>query len=113
MCSYPIWRLYSIFFVGQAFFCPFPTLNAQATATTEAGGVLNNFVISQFPGSGRSSIQAIATDIDGNIYVAGTTSSPDLPVTNATQPQLGASRIIPSPTAATPCPNVSNPPAHV
>jgi len=113
MRSYPNLRLYSILVVGQALVCTFPTLNAQATATAEAGGVLNKFVISQFPGSGRSSIQAIATDIDGNIYVAGTTSSPDLPLTNATQPQLGESRIMRSLDGGVTWVKIANPPFDV
>jgi hypothetical protein len=47
-----------------------------------------------FAGSGQESIQAMAADAHGNIYVAGTTSSPDFPVKNAEQPQFGDSRMM-------------------
>ena len=46
-------------------------------------------VVAKFAGSGTESIQAMATDSAGNIYVAGTTSSADFPVLNSTQPFSG------------------------
>ncbi len=55
---------------------------------------MKHLTIASFPGSGQNSIQSIATDSDGNVYVAGATSSPDLPVKNAAQPQLGEARIL-------------------
>ena len=41
-----------------------------------------------FGGSGRDSGNAIALDSKGNIYIAGSTSSADLPVKKAAQPEL-------------------------
>ena len=63
-------------------------------AAPDPGGVLRRLSIASFPGSGQNSIQAIATDSGGSVYVAGTTSSPDLPVKNAAQPAFAESRIL-------------------
>jgi hypothetical protein len=56
--------------------------------------VLGGLSIASFGGSGQNSIQASAADSSGNIYLAGTTSSPDFPVKNAVQPSFGESRIM-------------------
>ncbi len=66
-------------------------LHAQSV---EPGGVLRNMVTARFAGSGSESIQAIATDADGYVYVAGTTSSPDLPMKNAAQQSMGESALM-------------------
>ncbi len=50
--------------------------------------------IASFAGSGTDSIQAMATDSAGNLYVAGTTSSLDFPVKAAWQPHMGDSRVM-------------------
>lgn len=42
-----------------------------------------------FAGKGLDQGRAVAVDASGNIYVAGSTTSPDFPVTNALQPQAG------------------------
>ena len=42
-------------------------------------------------GSGQDAATAIAADAAGNIYVAGWSTSPDLPVTGAAQPRIGGS----------------------
>jgi photosystem II stability/assembly factor-like uncharacterized protein len=47
-----------------------------------------------FAGSGQETIQAMTADASGNIYVAGTTSSPDFPVQNAAQAQIGDWRLM-------------------
>jgi Beta-propeller repeat len=49
-----------------------------------------------FQGSGASSIQALAADEAGNIYVAGTTAASDLPMKNAMQPQIGEAPLVSS-----------------
>jgi hypothetical protein len=67
---------------------PLAMLDAQ-TGSSDAGGVLRALTVTQFAGSGAQSIQAMTSDAAGNIYVAGTTSSPDLPVRNAAQPTIG------------------------
>jgi uncharacterized protein (TIGR03437 family) len=58
------------------------------------GGVLRHLSFASFTGSGQTSIQSVATDTAGNVYVAGTTSSSDLPVENAAQPVFGEARIL-------------------
>jgi hypothetical protein len=55
-------------------------------APLEAGVVLPRLTIASFGGSGTNSIQALATDAEGNVLVAGTTSSPNFPTKNAFQP---------------------------
>jgi Beta-propeller repeat len=71
-----------------------PAVTAPVPATSDAGGVLSGLTIASFTGSGQTSIQAVATDSSGNIYVTGTTSSTDFPVKNAAQPVFGESRIL-------------------
>src|SRR5580698_4061212 len=61
---------------------------------SDAGGVLRKLSIAAFGGSGQTSIQALVTDSSGNIFVAGTTSSPDFPVKNAAQPVLADATIV-------------------
>ena len=57
-----------------------------------AGGVLNELSVAAF--TGQNTIQAIATDSQGNIYVTGTASSANLPVKNAAQLSFGEARIL-------------------
>jgi hypothetical protein len=45
-------------------------------------------------GSGQDSVAGVATDAAGNVYIAGTTSSPDFPVVNAAQPKLAGSSFL-------------------
>ena len=59
---------------------------------SDAGGVLRQLSIASLGGSGQTSIQALATDSSGNIFVAGTTNAPDFPVKNAAQPVLADAR---------------------
>jgi hypothetical protein len=67
--------------------------------------------IASYPGP--NTIQALAVDPSGNIFVAGTTSSPDLPVPNATQPTMGEARVIASADGGATWTNVGNPPVDV
>jgi uncharacterized protein (TIGR03437 family) len=60
---------------------------------SDPGGVLRQFTVAAFGGSGQTSIQAAATDAFGNVYIAGTTGAPDFPVRNAAQPVFGDARI--------------------
>jgi hypothetical protein len=83
-----------ILLIALATSCRFQALWAQTPGPPDPGGVLKQFTVASFAGAGQNYIQAIATDPNGNIYVAGTTSSPDLPVMNAAQPQMGESRIM-------------------
>jgi hypothetical protein len=47
-----------------------------------------------FSGSGQNTIAAMTSDSSGNLYLAGSTSSPDFPVLNAAQPQFGESQVM-------------------
>jgi photosystem II stability/assembly factor-like uncharacterized protein len=49
-----------------------------------------------FGGSGQNTITAMTSDAAGNVYIAGSTSSPDFPVVNAAQPQFGESQLMSS-----------------
>lgn len=60
-----------------------------STGIGEPGGALNRFVRMKFVGLGSDSIRAMVSDRRGNLYVAGRTSSPDLPVRGAAQPEVG------------------------
>jgi len=71
-----------------AILCLGVLLQAQ-TATPDPAGVLERFAAARFRGSGTESIQALTSDAAGNVYVAGSTSSPDFPVKNASQPLIG------------------------
>lgn len=83
---------------------------ARAQQHPEAGGVLRKFSIASFGGSGQSSIQALATDSNGNILVAGTTNAPDFPVKNAAQPVLGDATILRTSDLGTTWTRVGRPP---
>lgn len=65
-----------------------------ALAQTDPGGVLDRLTVTRFTGSGFDAIQAMTSDRDGNIYVAGTTSSVDFPVRNAAQPSSGEAIVL-------------------
>jgi hypothetical protein len=76
-------------------FLPIPYgVAARRPAHTDPGDVLAQLNFASFSGSGQNSIQAIAKDSSGNIFVAGTTTSPDLPVKNAAQLNFGESRVM-------------------
>src|ERR1700693_4186527 len=79
----------------------------------EAGGVLRQFSIAAFGGSGQSSIQALATDSSGNIFVAGTTNAPDFPVKNAAQPVFADATILRTSDLGTTWTRVGRPPGVV
>ncbi|HEY3738649.1 MAG TPA: SBBP repeat-containing protein, partial [Bryobacteraceae bacterium] len=65
--------------------------NAQ---TAPGGGVLSQFTVNSFSGTGTTTIQAMTTDAAGNVYIAGTTSAPDMVLVNAAQPQFGDATIL-------------------
>jgi uncharacterized protein (TIGR03437 family) len=56
--------------------------------------VLKSLSIASFTGTRQDSIQAVATNSSGSIYVAGTTNSAQFPVKNAEQPVFGESSIL-------------------
>ena len=64
-----------ILLIALAASCRTQALWAQTPGSPDPGGVLNQLTVASFGGSGQSSIQAIATDASGNVYVAGTTTS--------------------------------------
>ena len=67
---------------------------ARLAAQTDAGGVLRRLTIANFGGSGTNTIQAVATDPSGDIFVAGTTNSPDFPVKNAFQSSFADAGVV-------------------
>ncbi len=73
---------------AAAMLCMAVLLRAQ-TAIPDPAGVLSSFAFARFLGSGKQSIQAMTSDSEGNLYVAGATSSADFPVKNAAQAQIG------------------------
>lgn len=79
----------------------------------DPGGVLRQLTIASLDGSGQNSIQAMATDANGNIYVAGTTDSADFPVENAEQPNFGDARILKTTDLGNTWTRVGNPPQDV
>ena len=61
----------------------------QAQISRDPAGSLSRYAIARFAGSGTDRIRAMTSDADGNVYVAGSTTSPDLPDRNAAQPTIG------------------------
>jgi photosystem II stability/assembly factor-like uncharacterized protein len=88
-------------------------LAAPPPESSDPGGVLGGLSIASFGGSGQNSVQAVATDSSGNIYVTGTTSSPDFPVKNAAQPSFGESRIMRTTYRGVTWTRIGNPPQDV
>ncbi len=74
------------------------------------GGLIGQITIAQFTGSGVQTIQAMTADGAGNVYVAGTTTSPDLPVKNAAQPSIGGTVLMRSADRGVTWRKVTNPP---
>ncbi len=89
------------------------TIHAATVDTKDPGGVLSQLTFIRFPGSGTTSIEATATDANGNLYVAGTTSSLDFAVKNAAQPKLAEARILRSTDAGATWTPLGNPPEEV
>ncbi len=75
--------------------------------------ILRQYRLAVFDGSGQNSIQAIAADSRGDVYVAGTTSSPDFLTKNAAQPRLGDARILRTGDLGTSWTPVGSPPQDV
>src|ERR1700722_1106550 len=73
-----------------------PELAAQEKRPSNPAGVLSELTIATFTGSGQNTIQAVATDGSGNLYVTGSPTSFDFPVKNAAQPVIGEARILSS-----------------
>jgi hypothetical protein len=79
-------------------------------AQRETGGI----PLISFAGSGQDSIQAMASDSQGNVYVAGTTSSIDFPVTSAAwQPKIAEARALRSTDGGATWVKLANPPADL
>jgi photosystem II stability/assembly factor-like uncharacterized protein len=90
-------RLSSLAAVFAALLCfglSRPGFAARPPAFDDTGGVLRGLSIASFKGASQDSIQAAATDSNGNIYVAGTTYSSRFPVKNAAQPAFGDAEIL-------------------
>jgi uncharacterized protein (TIGR03437 family) len=94
--SYPMARplLAAILLLILNFSYPRSGAAAPRRSPTDAAGVFGQLNLALFGGSGQNSIQAMSTDPSGNIYVVGTTSSPDFPVHNALQPNFAEAQIL-------------------
>src|SRR5579871_1284852 len=79
----------------------------------DAAGVLRGLGVASFIDSGQDSIQAVASDSAGNVYVAGTTSASDFPVKNASQTRFGESRILRTTDLGATWTRVGSPPVDV
>src|SRR5260370_27115368 len=64
-------------------------VGASQPVSLNAKSVYDQLTVQRFAGSGTESVSAVATDRDGNIYVAGTTTSPDFPVTDPAATHIG------------------------
>lgn len=68
----------------------FPLLSVFAqTSEVDPAGVLGRYAIARFAGSGADSVQAIGVSPSGDIFVAGTTSSSNLPLSQPALPGTG------------------------
>jgi uncharacterized protein (TIGR03437 family) len=77
---------------------------------SDPAGVFEKLTVARLAGSGTDSIAAMATDRDGNLYVAGSTTSLDLPMKNAAQPQFGGASILHSTDGGVTWSKAGNPP---
>ncbi len=89
------------------------TSGALIAGASDAGGVLARLTAAAFPGSGLTTILALAAEASGNYYVAGSTSSPDFAAKNAAQPVIGESRILRSTDLGATWARLSLPPTDV
>lgn len=81
--------------VSILFYSQLPSLiAADPVPLHDTHGVLSGLRVASFNGSSQDSIQAVATDAVGNIYVAGTTYSPQFPTKNAVQSTFGDARVL-------------------
>src|SRR5579863_189765 len=92
---------------------PQPGTAAAPQENANAGGVLRKLSIAGFGGSGQTSIQALATDSNGNILVAGSTNAPDFPVKNAAQPVLADTAILGTSDLGKTWTHVASPPGSI
>jgi uncharacterized protein (TIGR03437 family) len=56
--------------------------------------VLGHLTVASLGGSGVTTIQSLAQDAAGNLYVSGTTTAPDFPVRNASQSAFAEARVL-------------------
>jgi photosystem II stability/assembly factor-like uncharacterized protein len=65
-----------------------------AGASGQVGGGVDGHTAIAFSDTGQDSIQAMARDSAGYIYVAGSTTSADFPVANAAQGRIGSAQLM-------------------
>jgi hypothetical protein len=75
--------------------------------------LLHRLTVASFPGSTQDSIQALATDAGGNVFVAGTTYSAAFPVKNAAQAAFAEATILQTTNLGATWTKAGNPPGGV
>jgi hypothetical protein len=75
--------------------------------------LIQRLTVASFPGSTQDSIQSLATDASGNIFVAGTTYSAAFPVKNAAQAAFGEATILQTTNLGATWTKAGNPPGGV
>lgn len=71
-----------------------PGFAARRPLPRDAEDVFDRLTFASLSGTERDSVQSIATDADGNVYVTGTTYSRSFPAKNAVQRASGEARIL-------------------
>ena len=83
-----------IVWLALSFSVASPADLSRPPAQGDTASVLSGLTLASFVGSNQDSIQAVATDSNGNIFVSGTTYSSAFPVRGGVQSVFGDARIL-------------------